>query len=96
MEVALHIDDDDIVNAIVLAEVLSDDPPPPPGAPPSFPPPPPRGPSGFMPDPARRPQGDASGTGCGAVTFGCLGFVLMLVGAFTVLKWLFVALTRLF
>ena len=78
----MHIDDDDLVNAIVLSEVLSNDDP--------QPPPRPRPPS-FLYDPSR-PAAPAptvsANPGCGAVLLGLVGAILMLIGAWTALVWL--------
>lgn len=79
----MHIDDDDLVKAIILAEVLSDDPPPPPASRPL-------GPHDFARDPSApgAAQAGPSETGCATVGGGCLAVLLMFVGLFTVMGWL--------
>ena len=87
----MHLDDDDLLKAIVIAEVLSDDPPDPE-------PPPPPGPSYFMsesPGPAQ-PVASPEPVGAGTRLLGCLGMILMGIGAITVFSWLFAAFLRLF
>lgn len=81
----MHIDDDDLVNAIVLSEVLSNDDPQPPPRP---------LPHSFLYDPSRpaapAPAPSVSANpGCGAVLLGLIGAILMLIGAGTALVWFF-------
>jgi len=88
----VHIDDDDLVNAIILSEVLSEDPPPP--SPPSRP----LGPHDFAPGPSAPggPHAGPSETGCASVGGGCLALLLMIIGLFTVLGWLLGGCSALF
>jgi hypothetical protein len=85
----VHLDDDDLLNAIVIAEVLSDDPP--------DPTPPPPGTSYFMSESpgSAQPVAAPEPAGAGTRILGCLGMILMGIGAITVFSWLFAAFLRL-